>query len=129
MQKMNFAAAAVTGLAFAALPIAVIEAAPLAGAFAPAVESNVTSIAHRCWYEAGGQLVCARMHYRYDPANYLTYGCPADRRRHHRRYERDDSDIPLSEWPYYFHDYCRPDGHPHPIGMYGGKAFYFGGVW
>src|SRR6202040_2835315 len=33
MKKMNFAAAAVTGLAFAALPVSTTEAAPLAGAF------------------------------------------------------------------------------------------------
>ena len=129
MKKMNFAAAAVTGLAFAALPVSTTEAAPLAGAFAPAVEPSVTSVAQRCWYEAGGQLVCARGPYRYDPAYYRTYGCPADRRRHRRFYERDYGDLYLSDWPYYFHEFCRPDGHPHPIGFYGGKAFYFGGVW
>jgi hypothetical protein len=127
MKKANFAVAALSGLTFATLLISTTEAAPLARAFAPATETNVISVARRCWH--GSQWVCPRTYYRYDPANYLTYGCPADRRRHHRRYERDDSYIPLSEWPYYFHDYCRPDGHPHPIGMYGGKEFYFGGVW
>lgn len=129
MKKMNSLAAAIAGLTFATLLVSTIEAAPLAGAFAPAVESNVTPIAHRCWREADGQVVCARTYYRYDPANYLTYGCPTDRRRPRRHYEQGDSDIPLSEWPYYFHEYCRPDGLPHPIGFYGGKAFAFGGVW
>jgi hypothetical protein len=128
MKKMNLVAAAITGLTFAISFISTIEAAPLAGAFAPAVETNVTSVAGRCWLEADGQWVCARTYYRYDRANYLTYGCPTYRRPH-RRHERDYSDIDLSNWPYYFHDYCRPDGHPHPIGFYGGKAFYFGGVW
>jgi hypothetical protein len=128
MKKINFVAAG-TGLMLAAMSISPIEAAPLAGAFAPTVESNVTSVAGRCWYEADGQWVCARTYYRYDPANYLTYDCPTCRRRHHRRHERDYSDIDLSNWPYYFHDYCRPDGHPHPIGFYGGKALAFGGVW
>jgi hypothetical protein len=127
MKKMNLVAAAITGLASAVFFVSAIEAAPLAGAFAPAVESNVTSIAHRCWH--GSQWVCARTYYRYDPANYLTYGCSAHRRRHHRSYEQDYGDLSLSDWPYYFHDYCRPDGHPHPIGFYGGKALAFGGVW
>jgi hypothetical protein len=128
MKKMNLVAAA-AGLAFAASFISTIKAAPLAGAFAPAVETNVISVAQRCWREADGQLVCARTYYRYDPANYLTYGCPTYRRRHHRSYEQDYGDLSLSDWPYYFHDYCRPDGHPHPIGFYGGKALAFGGVW
>jgi hypothetical protein len=129
MKKMNLVAAAITGLASAAFFVSTIEAAPLAGALAPAVESNVTSVAHRCWHEADGQRVCARTYYRYDPANYLTYGCPTYRRRHHRPYNQDYSDLDISNWPYYFHDYCRPDGHPHPIGFYGGKALAFGGVW
>jgi hypothetical protein len=34
-----------------------------------------------------------------------------------------------ADWPYYFHEFYCPDGHPHPVGFYGGKAFYFGGVW
>jgi hypothetical protein len=122
MKKMNLVAAA-AGLAFATLFISTIEAAPLAGAFAPAVESNIISVAHRCWQ--GGQWICAYRYYRYDPANYLTYGCPASHRRHYRADDGED----LSTWPYYFHDYCRPDGHPHPIGFYGGKALAFGGVW
>src|ERR1700682_5270707 len=109
MKKMSFVLASVTALTFAALFIPTTEAAPLARAFAPATETNVISVARRCWH--GSQGVCPPPYYRYNPANYLTYGCPTDRRRHHRRYERDDSDMPLSEWPYYFHDYCRPDGH------------------
>jgi hypothetical protein len=124
MKKMNFLGAAMAGVMFASF-ISTIEAAPLAGAFAPAVETNVISVAHRCWH--GGQWVCARTYYRYDPANYLTYGCPTYRRRHYRPSDQDYAD--LSAWPCYFHDYCRPDGHPHPIGFYGGKGFYFGGVW
>jgi len=125
MKKINFAVAAITGLMLAISFISTIEAAPLAGAFAPTVETSVTSVAHRCWYEAGGQWVCARTYYRYDPADYLTYDCPASHRRHYRPDDGED----LSAWPYYFHEFCRPDGHPHPIGSYGGKAFYFGGVW
>jgi hypothetical protein len=128
MKKMNVLGAAIGGLVFASF-ISTIEAAPLDGAFAPAVESNITSVAGRCWYEAGDRWVCARTYYRYDPANYLTYDCPTCRRRHHRRHEQDYSNTDLSNWPYYFHDYCRPDGHPHPIGFYGGKALAFGGVW
>jgi hypothetical protein len=129
MKAAVFIIAVVAGLTFAASFTSTARAAPLAGAFAPAVESSVTSIAHRCWYEAGGQLVCAHGPYRYDPAYYQTYGCPADRRRHRRHYERDYGDLYLSDCLYYFHEFCRPDGHPHPIGFYGGKAFYFGGVW
>ena len=89
MKKMNLVAAAITGLTFAASFISTVEAAPLAGAFAPTVESNVTSIAHRCWH--GDQWVCAYRYYRYDPANYLTYGCPTYRRRHHngQRFGKD----------------------------------------
>jgi hypothetical protein len=34
-----------------------------------------------------------------------------------------------ADWPYYFHEFYCPDGHPLPVGFYGGKAFYFGGVW
>jgi hypothetical protein len=33
------------------------------------------------------------------------------------------------DWPYYFHEFYCPDGRPLPIGFYGGKAFYYGGVW
>jgi hypothetical protein len=38
------------------------------------------------------------------------------------------ADMPAN-WPYYFHEFYCPDGHPLPVGFYGGKAFYFGGVW
>jgi hypothetical protein len=125
MKKMNVLGAAIAGLMFAASLISSAGAAPSAGALALAVESNFISVTRRCWH--GDQWVCARMYYRYDPAYYRTYGCPAYRRGH-RPYDRDDGED-LSAWPYYFHDYCRPDGLPHPIGFYGGKAFYFGGVW
>jgi len=51
----------------------------------------------------------------------------------HRHWHRPSArwacaDIP-PDWPLYFHDFCCPDGRPHPVGFYGGKAFYFGGVW
>jgi hypothetical protein len=121
MKKSNVLGAAIAGLVLAALFIAPAGAAPSAGAFAPATEMNVISVARRCW--RGDQWVCPRTYYRYDPAYYRTYGCSTSRRGHYR----DDEDI--SAWPYFFHDYCRPDGLPHPIGFYGGKGFYFGGVW
>jgi hypothetical protein len=51
----------------------------------------------------------------------------------HRHWQRPSARFACADispdWPYYFHDFGCPDGHPHPIGFYGGKAFYFGGVW
>jgi hypothetical protein len=130
MKTAVFIIAVVAGLTFAASFTSTARAAPLAGAFVPAVEPNAAPVAQRCWYQADGRLVCMNTGYAYDPAYYRTYGCePARRPRHDRAHDRDYSDRELAEWPYFFHEFCRPDGYPHPFGFYGGKAFYFGGVW
>jgi hypothetical protein len=51
----------------------------------------------------------------------------------HRHWRRPSTRLACAEvtadWPYYFHEFYCPDGHPLPVGFYGGKAFYFGGVW
>ena len=109
MKKLNFAPAAMTG--WRSRPaIAALKSRPCWSEIAGSRIERHNDCA-RCWYEAGANGLRGTQ-YRYDPAYYQTYGCPADRRRHRRHYYERDYGDHLSDWPYYFHEFCRPDGHP-----------------
>src|SRR5712691_3084472 len=70
MRKFYFIFAGLVALTITALFPTPIKAAPTSGAFAPIVDSDVISVARRCWRRANGRLICTYVRPYWQPYGY-----------------------------------------------------------
>jgi len=125
MRKAYFVVASLAGLTLTVLSPASIKAAPLTGAYAPAVDDNVISVARRCWRRANGRLVCTFKRPYWQPDGYY----PAYRYGYYRPYYQPYGYYPAYPYGYlgysnlgpYYQPYYRRFYMPgyYPYGYYG----------
>ena len=122
MKKLGFIFAGLTALAITTVSPTPTNAAPTAGAFAPAIESDVISAAaRRCWRRDNGRLTCTYVRPYWAPNGYY----PAYQYGYYGYYGY--SNLGPYYQPYY-PQYYLPGYYYAPYRFYRAPAFYYG-VW